>query len=79
MPTLLSQFIPPSPSLAGPHVYSLHLRLYSCPANRFIRTTFGVLYIRVNIRIRFSLSELLSERNLACEDTLLTDNPAVVI
>ena len=30
---LLSQFVPPPPSLC-PKICSLHLRLYSCPANR---------------------------------------------
>ena len=40
MPTLLSLSIPPSPSLPCPHVSSLHLHPYSCPANRFIHTIF---------------------------------------
>ena len=40
MSILISQFIPPSPSLPCPHVHSLHLCLYSCPANRFICTIF---------------------------------------
>ena len=41
MPMLFSHFIPayPSPSLC-PQVHSLHLRLYSCPTHRFVRTTF---------------------------------------
>ena len=34
----LSQFIPCSPSGSVLHVHSLPLRLYSCPANRFIST-----------------------------------------
>ena len=37
---LFSQFIPPSPSLPHPQVHSLHLHLYSCPANRFISIVF---------------------------------------
>ena len=36
MSTLLSQRVPSSTSSAVPHVHSLHLHLYSCPANRFI-------------------------------------------
>ena len=36
----LSQFIPHSSSGSVSHVHSLHLRLYSCPANRFISTLF---------------------------------------
>ena len=35
-----SQFVPPSPSLLCPHVRSLCVRLYFCPANRFICTIF---------------------------------------
>ena len=31
----VSQFISSSPSPPCPHVHSLHLRLYSCPTNRF--------------------------------------------
>ena len=38
MSVLLSQFIPPSPSPLCPYIQSLHLCLYSCPENRFIRT-----------------------------------------
>ena len=37
---LYSQFTPPSPSPMCPQVCSLHLHLYSCPANRFIQTIF---------------------------------------
>ena len=35
MSMLLSEFVPPSPSLLGPQVHSLRLHLYSCPANSF--------------------------------------------
>ena len=37
---LLSQFVPSSPSPSSPHVHSLHMYFYSCPANKFICTTF---------------------------------------
>ena len=40
MSNLISQFIPSSPSPLCPHIHSLHLRLYSCPENRFICTIF---------------------------------------
>ena len=41
MSILISQFIPrPFPTLSGLHVCSLHLHLYSCPANKFICTSF---------------------------------------
>ena len=45
MSVILSQFVPPCPSppaptLCRPQVLSLHLCLYSCPANRFISTIF---------------------------------------
>ena len=42
--TLLSQFIPPSFSHCA-HTCSLHLHLYSCPANRFICTVFSRSHI----------------------------------
>ena len=51
MSMLLSHFIPayPSPSPC-PQVHSLCLRLYSCPAPRFIRTIFFLIpYICVSI------------------------------
>ena len=38
----ISQFIPPSLPPPCPHVHSLCLHLYSCPANRFICTIFEV-------------------------------------
>ena len=41
----ISQFISPSPSLLCPHVRSLHLHLYSCPANRFISTIFSRVHV----------------------------------
>ena len=40
MSMLLSQFVPPSPSLTASRVCSLCLHLYSCPTNRFISTIF---------------------------------------
>ena len=41
MSVLLSHFVPASPSPSPcPQVHSLRLRLYSCPAPRFIRTVF---------------------------------------
>ena len=41
MSVLLSQFVSPSrPPTLGPQVSSLYLCLYSCPANRFISTSF---------------------------------------
>ena len=60
----LSHFVPayPSPSLC-PQVYSLHLRLYSCPAPRFFITLF-FFFFRFHIYVLaygicFSLSDLL--------------------
>ena len=62
MSMTLSHFVPayPSSSLC-PQVRSLHLRLYSCPAPRFIRNIF---FFRLHIyvlaySICFSLSDLL--------------------
>ena len=47
---LLSQFVPPAPSPLCPHVDSLCLHLYSCPADRFFCTIFlDSIYICVNI------------------------------
>ena len=47
---LLSQFVPPAPSALCPHVDSLCLHLYSCPADRFFCTIFlDSIYICVNI------------------------------
>ena len=40
MSALFSKLIPPSPSLLYPHIHSLCLCLYSCPADRFISTVF---------------------------------------
>ena len=40
MSNLISQFIPLSPPPLCPHVRSLCLPFYSCPANRFICTIF---------------------------------------
>ena len=40
MSVLLSHFIPASPYPLCPQVRSLHLRLYSCPATRFMSTVF---------------------------------------
>ena len=41
MSVLLSHFIPAYPSLSPcPQVHSLRLRIYSCPAPKFIRTIF---------------------------------------
>ena len=62
MSVLLSHFVSAylSPSLC-PQVHSLHLRLYSCPAPRFIRTIFLFrfhIYV-LAYGIRFSLSDLL--------------------
>ena len=53
----LSHFVPayPSPSLC-PQVHSLCLHLYSCPAPRFIRTIFILIFrfhIYVSIRYLF--------------------------
>ena len=61
MSVLLSHFIPAYPSLSPCQVHSLHLRLYSCPAPRFIRTIF---FFRFHIYVLaygicFSLSDLL--------------------
>ena len=58
----LSHFVPayPSPSPC-PQVHSLCLRLYSCPASRFIRTIFFFrfhIYV-LEYGICFSLSDLL--------------------
>ena len=57
MSMTLSHFVPayPSPSLC-PQVHSLRLRLYSCPAPRFIRTIYFLLdsiCICVSIRYLF--------------------------
>ena len=53
MSMLLSHFVPASPYPSpGPQVNSLHLRLYSCPVPRFIRTFFfffKIPYICVSI------------------------------
>ena len=63
----LSHYVPayPSPS-PYPQVHSLHLRLYSCPAPRFIRTSFFCFFIFFRFHIYvlaygicFSLSDLL--------------------
>ena len=54
---LLSQFIPPSPSWAVSTVHSLRLRLYSCPANRFI--SFMHHFHALIYDICFSFSDLL--------------------
>ena len=61
MPMLFSLSIPPSPSLTCPHVSSLHLHPYSCPANRFIRTIFfSRFHIYAFIRgISFSFPDLI--------------------
>ena len=60
MSILTSQFIPPSPSPPRPHVCSLCLCLYSCPATRFICTIFFSFLIYALIYdICFSLSGLL--------------------
>ena len=45
MSILFSQFIPPSPLPPYPHVRSLCLHLYSCPANMFIIYHFSRFYI----------------------------------
>ena len=37
---VLLSVCPPSPPSLCPQIHSQHLRLYSCPANRFIRTIF---------------------------------------
>ena len=50
----ISHFIPPSPFPPCPKVHSLHLCLYSYPANRFISTILLILYTCVNIQC-FSL------------------------
>ena len=62
MSMLLSHFAPayPSPSKC-PQVHSLRLRLYSCPAPRFIRTIFFLrfhIYV-LTYGVSFSLSDLL--------------------
>ena len=59
----LSHFVPayPSPSPC-PQVYSLCLRLYSCPAPRFFRTNFSFFRFHIYVlaySICFSLSALL--------------------
>ena len=43
MSMLLSHFVPASPPPPCPQVHSLRLRLYSCPAPRFMRTNFYFL------------------------------------
>ena len=40
MSVLLSRLASPSPSHAVSHLHSLHLHLYSCPANRLVCTIF---------------------------------------
>ena len=40
MSILISQFIPPSPSLLCPQAHYLYLHVYSCPGHRFICTIF---------------------------------------
>ena len=51
---LFSQFMPPSPSPAVSTVCSLHLCLYSCPANRFISTIFlDSIYMCVYVNIQY--------------------------
>ena len=58
----LSHFVPAYPSLSlCPQVYSLRLRLYSCPAPRFFRITFIFrfhIYV-LEYSICISLSDLL--------------------
>ena len=61
----LSHFAPayPSPSLC-PQAHSLHMRLYSCPALRFFKTSLFVYFFRFHIYVLaygicFSLSDLL--------------------
>ena len=51
----LSHFVPAYPSASPcPQVHSLRLRLYSCPAPRFFRTTFfQIPYICVSIQYLF--------------------------
>ena len=56
----ISQFVPPSLSPLCQHVYSLHLCLYSCPANGFICTIFSRFHLYAFIcSISFSLSDFL--------------------
>ena len=57
----LSHFITAYPTpFPCPQVHSLHLRLYSCPAPRFIRTIYFRFHIHVlAYGICFSLSDLL--------------------
>ena len=60
MSVLLSQFIPPSFSLLCPQIPSLHLCLYSCPANRFISTTsLGSIYMSLYMIFVFLFLTLL--------------------
>ena len=40
MSILISQFVPPSPSLLCPQAHYLYLHVYSCPGHRFICTIF---------------------------------------
>ena len=50
----LSHFVPAYPSSSLCQVHSLRLRLYSCPAPRFMRTIFlKIPYICVNIQYLF--------------------------
>ena len=59
---LLSPFIPLSPPPLCPQVHSLHLRLPSFPADRFLNTIFLDFIYMCYIRICFSLSDLIGSR-----------------
>ena len=59
MSDLISHFIPPYPSPLCPHVRSLRLWLYSCPANRFIEMSTCALLIALS----FSNSTQFSQGN----------------
>ena len=59
---LLSPLVPLSPPPLCPQVHSLHLRLPSFPADRFLNTIFLDFIYMCYIRICFSLSDLIGSR-----------------